>query len=261
MHGPAVLGRMDGMPSARRLSLVTVTADRPYAPAYHSYSTLLVQRALAASRGAGWIVDVVAADDQAVAATLARTDDAEAVVLLGGEDIAPEFYGAARGYRAEGRHAERADEAQIALARRALQRGTPLLGICRGHQIINVALGGTLVQDLGEASAHRRDGEPIERVMASHDVALRRGTAIADGLIGQLGAVVATQSAHHQAVDRLGAGLAVAGVAADGLIEAVAHREAPVLGVQWHPEDPGAVSGQFAALLGAVTEPVLAVAA
>jgi putative glutamine amidotransferase len=125
----------------------------------------------------------------------------------------------------------------------------------------DLRLVGTLLQDLGEGSDHRRDGEPIERVMSTHAVALRTGTVISDTLVGRLGAVIATQSAHHQAVDRLGSGLAVAGTASDGLIEAVAHRDAPVLGVQWHPEDPGAVRGQFAALLGAVTQPALAVAA
>ncbi|MFB2555830.1 gamma-glutamyl-gamma-aminobutyrate hydrolase family protein [Herbiconiux liangxiaofengii] len=249
------------MVSAPRLSVVVVTTERPHAPEYHAYSRLLTARAVEASLAAGWQVDLVAAGDQAVASTLARTDGAEAVVILGGEDIAPEYYGASRGYRAEGRHVERADDAQIALVQRSLGRGTPLLGICRGHQIVNVALGGTLVQDLGEGSAHRRDGEPIERVMSTHDVALVGGTAVADRLIGDLGSVIATQSAHHQAVDRLGEGLAVAATAVDGLIEAVAHRSAPILGVQWHPEDPGAVRGQFAALLGAVTAPALAVAA
>ncbi|MCS5715068.1 gamma-glutamyl-gamma-aminobutyrate hydrolase family protein [Herbiconiux sp. CPCC 205716] len=248
------------MTTDRRLSIVTVTAHRPHAPEYHAYSTMLMRRAVAVSQAAGWTVDVVAAEDVPVGETLARTDAADAVVLLGGEDIAPEYYGAARGYRAEGRHAERADEAQILLARRAVDRGTPLLGICRGHQIINVALGGTLLQDLGEGSAHRRDGEPIERVMSTHDVQLTAGTAIAGSLIGRLGRVVSTQSAHHQAVARLGSGLEVVAVADDGLVEAIAHRDAPVLGVQWHPEDPGAVDGQFGALLAVVTEPARAVA-
>lgn len=249
------------MATAPRLSVVVVTTERPHAPDYHAYSRLLTARAVEASRAAGWTVDLVAAGDQSVAATLSSTDRAEAVVILGGEDIAPEYYGATRGYRAEGRHVERADEAQLALVRRALGRGTPLLGICRGHQIVNVALGGDLLQDLGEGSAHRRDGEPIERIMSTHEVALTGGSIVGERLIAGLGPVVATQSAHHQAVDRLGEGLEVVATAHDGLIEAIAHRDAPILGVQWHPEDPGAVAGQFAALLGAVTAPALAVAA
>ncbi|MCS5733995.1 gamma-glutamyl-gamma-aminobutyrate hydrolase family protein [Herbiconiux daphne] len=233
------------MNSRARLSVVVVTHARPHAPEYHAYSSVLVERAVRASERAGWIVDVIAAEDEGLDASLRRTVSSDALLVLGGEDIAPEFYGAARGYRAEGRHAERADEAQIALVQRAVRRGTPVLGVCRGHQIINVALGGTLLQDLGESSAHRRDAVPIERVMATHDVAVAAGSSLAL----TLGDVVSTQSAHHQAVDRLGAGLRVAATASDGLIEAIEHVDAPVVGVQWHPEDAGAPVGQLDALL------------
>jgi putative glutamine amidotransferase len=237
---------MNPMNSRARLSVVVVTHARPHAPGYHAYSSLLVERAVRASETAGWAVDVIAAEDVPVAASLRRSDSSDALIVLGGEDIAPEFYGAARGYRGEGRHAERADEAQIAIVRRAFDRRTPVLGICRGHQIINVALGGTLVQDLGEQSAHRRDGVPIERVMSTHGVSIDSGTSLARSL----GLTASTQSAHHQAVDRLGSGLRSAATASDGLIEAIEHRDAPIVGVQWHPEDPGAPRGQLGALLG-----------
>ena len=240
------------MNSRARLSVVVVTHARPHAPEYHAYSSVLVERAVRASQRAGWIVDVIAAEDEGLDASLRRSESSDALLVLGGEDIAPEFYGAARGYRAEGRHAERADEAQIALVQRAVRRGTPVLGVCRGHQIINVALGGTLLQDLGESSAHRRDAVPIERVMATHDVAVTAGSSLAL----TLGDVVSTQSAHHQAVDRLGAGLRVAATASDGLIEAIEHVDAPVVGVQWHPEDAGAPIGQLDALLTRLALPV-----
>ncbi|SDZ07837.1 gamma-glutamyl-gamma-aminobutyrate hydrolase family protein [Herbiconiux ginsengi] len=240
------------MSSAARLSVVIVTRERPYAPEYHAYSSLLVGRAVAAATRAGWQVDVVAAQDEGRHETLRRTDDSGALVILGGEDIAPEFYGAARGYRGEGAHAERADEAQIALVHRAVRRGTPLLGVCRGHQIIDVALGGTLLQDLGEGSTHRHDDVPIERVMSDHAVHVDARSRLFEGL----GAVAQTRSAHHQAVDRLGDGLVVAARASDGLIEGIEHVTAPVLGVQWHPEDPGAPRGQLAALLGTLAVPV-----
>ncbi len=240
------------MSSAPRLSVVVVTRERPHAPEYHAYASTLLARTVAAGERAGWTVDVVAAQEEGRAATLRRTAGAAAQVILGGEDIAPEFYGGTRGYRGEGQHAERADEAQLALVHRAVAEGTPLLGICRGHQIIDVALGGTLLQDLGEGSAHRFDDVPIDLVMATHDVRTVPGSRLA----ASLGEVASTRSAHHQAVDRLGDGLVVAARASDGLIEAVEHATAPVLGVQWHPEDPGAPRGQLDALLGLLRAPL-----
>lgn len=234
------------MPSTPSLSVVTVTQQRPHALDYHAYSSILVARAVADAERLGWAVDVVPAQDGALSATLTRTERADALLILGGEDVAPEFYGGARGYPGEGRHVERADEAQIALVHRALDRGTPLLGVCRGHQIIDVALGGTLLQDLGEQSVHRNDGVAIEQVMSNHEVQVLEGTR----LHRQLGTRVVTRSAHHQAVDALGAGLRAAARASDGLIEAVEHESAPIVGVQWHPEDPFAPGGQLVSLLG-----------
>lgn len=231
---------------AARLSIVVVTQARPHAPEYQRYSAQLLERAVAASRSVDWQVDVIAAQQAGVAGTLRAADRSSALLVLGGEDIAPEFYGASRGYAGEGAHAERADEAQIALVQRAVDRGTPVLGVCRGHQIINVALGGTLIQDLGERSSHRHEDVPIEFVMADHVVRIESGSR----LHAQLGDTASTRSAHHQAVDRLGSSLWGVATASDGLVEAIEHRDAPVLGVQWHPEDPGAVSGQLEALLG-----------
>ncbi|WP_440711036.1 gamma-glutamyl-gamma-aminobutyrate hydrolase family protein [Herbiconiux sp. YIM B11900] len=239
-----------------RLSIVVVTQARPHAPEYQRYSSLLLQRAVAASRAEGWQVAVIAAQEAGPTGTLAAADRSAALLVLGGEDIAPEFYGAARGYAGEGAHAERADEAQIALVQRAVDRGTPVLGVCRGHQIINVALGGTLIQDLGERSSHRHEDVPIEFVMADHLVRIESGSR----LHAQLGDTATTRSAHHQAVDRLGASLQGVATASDGLVEAIEHRDAPVLGVQWHPEDPGAIAGQLESLLG-VLAPARALAA
>jgi putative glutamine amidotransferase len=236
------------------IALVTVTSRRDHARAYHAYSSVLVERAARSARSLGWSVDVVAAADDAVTATLARTDGAQAIVILGGEDLAPEFYGGGRGYRNEGVHAERADEAQIAVVHRALDRGTPLVGVCRGLQVIDVALGGSLIQDLGEASGHRNDGVPVERTMADHGVQLEPGTRLAAALGGR----VETRSAHHQAVDALGAGLRVAARADDGLIEAVEHVTAPIVGVQWHPEDAGSPAAQLEAVLSLLGTPVAA---
>ncbi|MFB2581796.1 gamma-glutamyl-gamma-aminobutyrate hydrolase family protein [Herbiconiux sp. P15] len=237
------------MTSGARLSVVVATRDRPLAPEYAAYSKLLLARAVADSEAVGWQVDVVSAAEEGALGTLRRTERSAAIVVLGGEDIAPEYYGAARGYAREGAHLERADEAQLALVRRAAERATPLVGVCRGHQIINVALGGTLLQDLGDSSSHRNEGVPVHRVMSTHDVALASESRLA----ARFGSALSTRSAHHQAIDRLGRGLRIAATAEDGLIEAVEHRELPIVGVQWHPEDVRAERGQFAGILSSVT--------
>jgi putative glutamine amidotransferase len=168
---------------------------------------------------------------------------------MGGEDIAPVFYGGATGYEGESAHFPAADEGQIALVRRALERGTPLLGICRGHQIINVALGGTIIQHLGDMTVHKNHGVPIERIMSSHAVDLTPGSAVAALLDADR---VHVQSAHHQAIASVGEGLVVVGRTPEGEIEAIEHATAPIVGVQWHPEDPGAPEGQLAALLASL---------
>lgn len=233
---------------ARSLAVVEATRFRGHDPAYHAYVQLLVGSVIAEARAQGWTVARLAADE-GEDALLGRTDAADAVVIVGGEDISPRFYGAAGGYPNESRHLEVADAAQLALARRAVERRTPLLGICRGLQVVNVALGGTLVQDLGEHSAHVNRGVPIPEVLTTHPVLLEPGSRVSR-LLGS--AVVDVRSAHHQAVDRLGDGLVVTGRAPDGHVEAIEHAEAPVLAVQWHPEDLAAPAGQLSALLGSL---------
>jgi putative glutamine amidotransferase len=250
-------GEMSGETSGRRLSVVEVTRFRPHAADYHAYVEVLNSRMVEEARSSGWLVERIAAADVGTAALLEATAASDAIVIMGGEDVTPRFYGAADGYPAEGQHFETADEGQIALVRRALRRGTPLLGVCRGHQVVNVALGGTLVQDLGTDTIHKNLHVPIVDVMHAHEVALAPGSRLAE----QLGATtIRVQSAHHQAVASVGTGLVAVATAPDGLIEAVEHESAPIVGVQWHPEDPGAPEGQLAALLELVAarEPSLA---
>jgi putative glutamine amidotransferase len=239
---------MGNQRSVRSLAVVEATRFRGHDREYHDYVQVLVGAAIAEAERQGWTVTRHAAD-QGAESLLARTERADAVLIMGGEDIAPSFYGAADGYEGESRHLEAADAAQIALVLRAIAQETPLLGICRGLQIINVALGGTLVQHLGEGTAHKNDGVPIRDIMATHPVELIAGSLIS-GLLES--STVAVQSAHHQAVDTVGTGLVVTGRAPDGHIEAIEHLTAPVLGVQWHPEDPGAPVGQLAGLLAAL---------
>ena len=230
------------------LAVVEVTAHRPDRPAYHAKVRQLNAAAADAGTQGGWRVSRLAAADLTPVALLAATDACDAIVIMGGEDITPRFYGGDTGYPGETHHFEGADAGQIALVRRALDRGTPLLGICRGLQIINVALGGTIVQHI-EDGLHRNVDVPIDQILREHAVHLLPGSTLRRSL-GQGGILV--QSAHHQSVGRLGPGLVPAGVAPDGLIEAVEHESAPITGVQWHPEAPDSPAGQLPLLLAAL---------
>jgi putative glutamine amidotransferase len=188
-------------------------------------------------------------DPEEAAAALARLDG---LVLAGGADVDPASYGAERHRCTTGTWPER-DAAEIALARAAVARDLPFLGICRGMQLLNVARGGTLVQhlpdDVGHTD-HRRHLGSFDG--ADHDVRLEPGS-LAARACGEL--VHATKSHHHQAVDKLGEGLAATGWSVlDDLVEAI---ELPgarfVLGVQWHPEvDPR--SDVVAALVAAARQ-------
>ncbi|MFG2575396.1 gamma-glutamyl-gamma-aminobutyrate hydrolase family protein [Streptomyces sp. NPDC048481] len=157
------------------------------------------------------------------AAAVARVD---ALVIAGGPDVDPVRYGAQRDPRT-GPPAPERDAWELALIDAALAAGLPLLGVCRGMQLLNVALGGTLTQHL--------DGHlEAVGVVGRHPVEPVPGTLYA-ALVPERASVPAY---HHQAVDGLGAGLVASAHAADGTVEAV---ELPssdgwVLGVQWHPE-------------------------
>ncbi|WP_306999342.1 gamma-glutamyl-gamma-aminobutyrate hydrolase family protein [Amycolatopsis thermophila] len=169
----------------------------------------------------------------------------DALVLAGGADVEPERYG----QPAQGKTVTRPerDAFEFALARAALDRGLPVLGVCRGMQVLTVALGGSLIQHLPDRVGHTGH-QPAPGVYGPSRVALAGGSRLA----GILGTETKGQCYHHQAVDRLGDGLAAVGWAADGTIEAV---ELPgddfVVGVQWHPEQDTQEVRLFAALVAA----------
>ena len=159
----------------------------------------------------------------------------DGLVLAGGADIDPGSYGERAHAETLGTVPER-DRFEIALSAAAIERDLPVLGICRGMQLINVARGGTLLQHLPDQFGHHEHRRVVGSFDgADHDVQLLAGT-LALRVAGE--ARHATKSHHHQGVDRLGEGLVVSGVSAlDGLPEAIELPERQfVLGVQWHPE-------------------------
>jgi putative glutamine amidotransferase len=159
----------------------------------------------------------------------------DGLILAGGADIDPSSYGEPAHAKTTGTVPER-DAFEIVLARGAIERDMPVLGICRGMQLINVALGGSLLQHLPECVGHHEHRRVVGSFDgADHDVAVRGGS-LAMRVVGE--ASHATKSHHHQGVDRLGDGLEVSATSTiDDLPEAIELGGARfVLGVQWHPE-------------------------
>jgi putative glutamine amidotransferase len=195
---------------------------------------------------AGGLAIMLPPDESLVANPDPALELIDGLMLAGGADIDPAFYENEPHPETVDTVPER-DAFEIALVRGAIARDMPVLGICRGMQLINVACGGSLLQHLPERYGHHEH----RRVLGSfdgadHDVVLSDGSA-AEGAAGE--ASHATKSHHHQGVDRLGEGLVVSGVSTlDDLPEAIELPEKRfVLGVQWHPEaDPASrVIGAF----------------
>jgi len=184
---------------------------------------------------AGGMVVMLPPDPELTADPGAVVELIDGLILAGGADIDPASYGAESHPRTIDTVPER-DAFEIALTRAAIERDIPVLGICRGMQLINVACGGTLVQDLPEHLGH----EEHRRVVGSfdgsdHDVMLSDGS-LAARAAGEV--LHATKSHHHQGVESLGEGLVVSGISTlDELPEAIEMPDSRfVLGVQWHPE-------------------------
>jgi putative glutamine amidotransferase len=209
---------------------------------------------LRAIEAAGGLPVVLAHDDPALAdAVLDRLDG---ICLAGGPDLDPLSYRDAERDPRLGPTDAAVDTAELALARAADRRGLPILGICRGAQTLNVARGGTLRQHVDE---HRQNGPGTA---SAHDVEVVAGSRLA-ALTGA--GTLAVNSFHHQAADRVGAGLRVAATASDGTIEAIEDPSRPfLLGVQWHAEGMVERPEQlalFAGLVRAARAPRLALAA
>lgn len=164
--------------------------------------------------------------------------NADGLILGGGGDVDPSLYGGVPGDTTLSGVDLTRDRNEVAMLEHALQRGLPVLGICRGAQLINVVRGGALFQDLprdfGTEVEHR--GRESLLHTALHPVHVCPGSRLG-GLLGASG-VVEVNSGHHQGIARVGDGLKVVARSTDGLVEAVeADGTDRLLGVQWHPEN------------------------
>src|SRR5258708_7408415 len=162
-------------------------------------------------------------------------DRVDGLFMAGGGDMNPTCYGENKSVKTEGIDDLR-DETELILARWALEEGKPLLCVCRGVQTLNVAAGGTLIQDIGdevpEAMRHQYFPEK-PRDYVAHPIKTVPGTRLSD-ILGEQGAV---NSFHHQAVAKVADAFRVSAYAPDGVIEAIEGQNGPfVVGVQWHPE-------------------------
>jgi len=199
--------------------------------------TLAVQRA-------GALALILPPDDEVAESPDGLLERLDGLVLAGGVDVDPASYGA-RPHPEVGATRPERDRFELALAHRARERELPLLGICRGMELLNVACGGTLEQHLDELELHRH----TPGVFGDHEVRLEPGSLAA----GAAGAErLSVRSHHHQGIGELGDGLVASGWSEpDGMVEAVELPDHPfALGVLWHPEEDVA-SGVVGALVEA----------
>jgi putative glutamine amidotransferase len=161
-----------------------------------------------------------------------QVEGASGLILTGGGDVDPAFYGQEAHPRTYNVSPQR-DRFEFNLLEEALSRDMPVLAICRGMQVLNVHLGGTLEQHLLDTAGRLEHYRDRTRAEPAHEVHLRPGTWLADWL----GERAPVNSHHHQGLDVVAEGLQEAGRAEDGVLEAVvSHAHSWVVGVQWHPE-------------------------
>jgi putative glutamine amidotransferase len=217
--------------------LVAITGRRlgRHVPKWpHAHAAVSPRRYLDAVRRSGGepvLLDPAPTTGEDADALVARFD---ALVLSGGPDLDPATYGEAQHAATYG--VDRvADDFEFALLRAAIARRLPTLAICRGTQVVDVALGGSLHQHIVETpgvAAHGAPGEPNGELV--HDVTVEPGTLLRKVLGADR---VRCSCHHHQAVARVGDGLRVSARADDGIVEALELDGVPLLAVQWHPED------------------------
>jgi putative glutamine amidotransferase len=198
--------------------------------------------------------------DPATGSPEAIVQSLDGLMLTGGRDVDPSLFGEAPHETTERSEGGR-DEYEIALARAALEAHLPILAICRGIQVLNVAFGGSLVQDIPSmvpGAVTHRIANP--RSAIAHDVWIDRSSLLARLLEERLegGDSCAVNSRHHQALKTVAPGFVVTATAPDGVIETIERPDLPFcLGVQWHPENfwrTGEFSGLFEGFVKVASE-------
>lgn len=167
--------------------------------------------------------------DYVITEKLIPIDEFDGLLIPGGFDVSPEFYHQKINGSYEEGMSKELDEMQLSFIDQFVKAQKPILGICRGHQILNVYFGGSLIQHLPNYEKHSSPdfkGDKVHEVYTTEDNIFRK-------LYGERFYV---NSSHHQAVDKLGEGLHVALRSDDDVIEAMCHEELPIIGVQFHPE-------------------------
>jgi putative glutamine amidotransferase len=222
-----------GVPTQTLQTLGGIPADMPP-------SWVMSQRYIQTLADAGAIpvmLPLLVDDEATLRATYARLD---ALFLPGGADIDPASYGAERHPKCDTATDRRRDALELTFVRWAIDDGKPVLGVCRGLQIINIAAGGTLWQDLADecTGTAKHDyfpfGGKFARDHLAHPATLAEGSRLRE-ILGC--PELPVNSMHHQGIRTLGAGLAATAVAPDGVIEAAEGTgDAFLVGVQWHPE-------------------------
>lgn len=186
-------------------------------------------------------------------------DRLDGVLLAGGGDLAPEAYGQTPPHPAVREVNPARDEAELNITRWAAAADVPLLGICRGHQVVNVALGGTLIMDIPtqvKTTINHHTGRTKPLGAVAHNVTISPDSHLAAILNTT---EIGTNSRHHQAIDRPAEGLRITAHAPDGVIEAAEHPDRHfLLAVQWHPEnmcaDDPAMQALFTAFVRAAAQ-------
>ncbi len=241
--------------------LIGITCSRQIGGAWGAYDTGHpmdytfddYSRAVLQSGGAPVLVPV-AQNPESLKTIL---DHADGLLLTGGPDVHPRFYGE-EPLPGLGDLDEELDRTELDLTRAALDRDLPLLAVCRGIQVLNVALGGTLVQDIAtQVEGAINHVQLAPKNVTTHTVRLEPGSMISSILKRR---TLQVNGRHHQAVKQVAPGLGVSASAPDGVIEAVEMSESRfVLGVQWHPEGTWRTDAPskklFQALVGAAAAP------
>jgi putative glutamine amidotransferase len=221
-----------GVPTQNLQSLGGVPADIP--PSWVMSQRYI--RALTAAGALPWMIPLVGDEPETMRGIY---DELDGVFLPGGADIDPVNYGEERHARCDKGDLAR-DEVELMLVRWALVDHKPVLGVCRGLQLVNLAAGGTLYQDLSEQmpGAIKHDYFPFSgryaRDFLAHEVSVAEQTKLAE-IFGA--GTLKVNSMHHQGVRKLGAQLVASAVAPDGLVEGIESANGSyVVAVQWHPE-------------------------